>query len=477
MIGSITHFLESKIFWRVFIVLYLLYHLMTLSISPLPWFDETFFLDIANNVANEGQFTYDITPPLSSFGNVVYTYGPVYFWMTGLVIKIFGIGVFQFRLVGLIAILLSAIVLKKILKTNWEVFLLIFLFDPLFITASHNARMDSLLILFGLISILFILKERSIINISISALAASLTMLTSPRGVVVIIGVMIVLFIDFLKTLDKRAFFNGLIWASVFSVPILIWILFIFGDITTMVEYYESFSAYVGGRFYIQVLEIPLIVITSILVVVNIVKKRLAFFTSLNIISISGILFFYLTVSDTGPYSILILPFYIILFHSSLFNLNSQLNLYGFVKLGLLAGYLLLFSVKSYVIFSQMKQRKPELAKRAFEMIPEGSRVIGDEMYTYEAFKHKCSFQYIHLNYTPEYRESYQRDTFDYEYIIWSNRLQEKFPSYIEPYKNNSNLIIIDKVDISKVEVPHLVARFIKPIDDYSCTVYKRIKE
>ena len=476
MVYSLLNSIESKRFWIIFLVVYLFYHLLTLPISPLPWFDETVFLDIANNTARNGTFTFDFAPPVSTYGNEVYAYGPVYFWITGSVIKLFGLGMVQFRIVGLVFILLSALLLKILLGKKWHLFVLIYLLDPLFITASHNARMDSLLLFFGLLSITYILRKTSLFNTIISALLASATILTSPRGMVLIFGVIILLLIRFVLNRDKKTFLDGLLWAVIFSIPILIWIVVIFGNFENLLAYYSSFTQFVGGRFFIPTMEIPLIFLTFILVLFSWIKNFKVFFTELNIISLSGLFFFYYTVSDTGPYSILILPFYIILLKSAIDQLRTN-NLINVFPLLLIIGYLGIFSVKSFVVLKQFNQRRPELAHLAFKKIPSGSRVLGDEMYVYAALKKQYSFQYVHLYFDSYYREEYQREVFDYEYIIWSDRLEQRYPQFLEVYKNHSKLVEVDRVEIKKVEIPAIVFKYIHPIDDYSCTVYKRIKE
>lgn len=63
-----------------FLLLIIAYHLFTLEIQPLPWFDEVYFASIADNFINNGS----LVPEIGSYarnGRPALTYGPVYFFL------------------------------------------------------------------------------------------------------------------------------------------------------------------------------------------------------------------------------------------------------------------------------------------------------------------------------------------------------------------------------------------------------------
>src|SRR3954469_703237 len=90
-----------KIICSVLAIFYLTFHLVTLSYNPLPWYDETYFASIALNLTHHGTFF----PMIAYHAKVLkedIAYGPVYFIFTGLSIKLFGFGIFQFRVINLL---------------------------------------------------------------------------------------------------------------------------------------------------------------------------------------------------------------------------------------------------------------------------------------------------------------------------------------------------------------------------------------
>ena len=56
----------------------LLFHLLSIAISPMPWFDEVCFADISNSLLEGNGFNLVLAPYLEHHGHVV-SYGPIFF--------------------------------------------------------------------------------------------------------------------------------------------------------------------------------------------------------------------------------------------------------------------------------------------------------------------------------------------------------------------------------------------------------------
>jgi hypothetical protein len=74
---------------------------ITLSKSPLPWYDEIFFADVTNNLIKSGKLELNVIA--SKEGSPVYIYGFLYFLIQKYLAFDLGISMLQFRLVNFIS--------------------------------------------------------------------------------------------------------------------------------------------------------------------------------------------------------------------------------------------------------------------------------------------------------------------------------------------------------------------------------------
>src|SRR3954469_18144463 len=91
---------KYKIFILIISLIYVVYHLVTLSYSPLPWFDEISFASITNSYIKSHTFFQEAlaisTPGQNSM------YGPLFFALQAWIIKLFGWSMFNFRISNLL---------------------------------------------------------------------------------------------------------------------------------------------------------------------------------------------------------------------------------------------------------------------------------------------------------------------------------------------------------------------------------------
>ncbi|MBO9698813.1 MAG: glycosyltransferase family 39 protein [Sporocytophaga sp.] len=447
-----------------FLLLIIAYHLFTLEIQPLPWFDEVYFASIADNFISNGSFV----PEIASYarnGRPALTYGPVYFFLTGLSMKLFGFGIGQFRIIALLSGLLCVRLTYSIVKSqvpaeSWKYKILIIsiLTDPFFSLAFHQGRMDLTALCFCLVAIFYFLKGGNN-NVLVSGIAGVLSLLTTPRAIVVLWPLFIFLLIDIYK---NKQFKKAFLWALPFLLIYPVWIYVGFGGFGGFVNYYLTINGvtnsangqYIGPNLYIPQHEYCLIFVGLAALIYGLTKQGKAYFNPLVIISLIVIISFYLIVLDWGPYSSFIIPFYYILIFYSWSLIPSIKGLKVLYSLPVL--FLLIFNltysvVKADQVLASRKVRDPQLADSFVrDNIPPGSKVVGDALYYYSVKKNGSEFQLFDQYDTLESRERKHRLDFKYNFLIASEVMKPKNAEIIEYYIKMGDL---EKVAIFRSEM------------------------
>jgi 4-amino-4-deoxy-L-arabinose transferase-like glycosyltransferase len=320
----------------LFLALYLAYHLFTLPLNPLPWFDETFFASISKSYAETGRLIPQIAQEMWQ-GQEIFIYGPVFFFLESISIHLFGFGIFQYRIVpflfGILTIIAIFSLLKEYCHTKKWPFLAVVAFslDPFLNLSMHEGRMDLVAAFFMVMSVLCMAKsgrQHTHLYYFVSGLFAVLSLLTTPRSGIIFISIFL-LIIQTTVRQPPRLTFHVLLW-WLFPVISLyaLWTYYAFGGLQELISYYqhlrETNAEYIGGRGYIPKHEMVLIPLTLVSVGLAIVIQGIQFFHTVVMISLLSILLFYLFVLDWGPYSALILPFYYFLLFYSLDTLYDQ---------------------------------------------------------------------------------------------------------------------------------------------------------
>lgn len=168
--------MTKRIFFSIFAIL-VIWSIGALIYSPTAWFDEVYFASATHSFISGNGLAVE----LDNYEPCV-TYGPVYFLITGLVTKVFGFGMFQFRLVNCLFAFLCVIILGivleriKVKETLRYLFQLILLTDVLFVSNSHSGRMEFVAVFFVLIAYLFYLgqQKKEIVLLSNEKIVVSL---------------------------------------------------------------------------------------------------------------------------------------------------------------------------------------------------------------------------------------------------------------------------------------------------------------
>lgn len=326
----------------VFGVVYLGYHIYTLPLIPVPWFDETYMADIGYNFWQTGKFTRDIVYD-AHLQQEELIYGPVYFSICAAVFELFGFGIMQYRSIafisGLITLGLTLYLFLKYLNPiqtkAWGYALTVLMaLDPFFQRCLHEGRMDFTALVFilcGGVSFMHLLEKKKLRYALLMGISLGLALLTTPRVLFFFVGFAPAL----LFLLTKNAFLRkGLMIAAIIITLLYIpWVLYAYGSLPDWYSYYQERLGYTrieNPGFYIPKQSMPLIGLTAIAIGLAIYRQGISWLAHpLYAIAIGCILSFYLLVTDAGPYSVFILPFYYWLFIGSLSKVISMPSLNG----------------------------------------------------------------------------------------------------------------------------------------------------
>ncbi len=488
--------------------LYIAYHLITLDISPLVWYDETVINSITIDFINNGTL-YSSTDPIYTKGQEAIVYGPVFFAFNGFIINILGNGIWQGRLLGLIAglfILFYTYYKHRTAIHNHPVIAVVFIsfiLDPFFNASLHKGRYDSLGVLFYLLSFEFLIlyfDNKKIQLLFFSAIFFSACSLISmrfiPFGFPLGCALLIYLFQSkkSLFEIFKLAFF----WAIIPVVGYLSWIIYKFGNLKNFISYFEKIkdanSDHLIGNLFIPIEVKPLVFLSLLVLVVTIIKLKYKVFDAITFSYVIYILIFYTVVGDVGPYSIIVIPvFYLLLIRLlTLFQSEAFSNTFSILKYmtyGLFIIHTLLFAFKFLTLSITSNQRNHKHITEFVRLhVPPGSKILGEPKYYYAAIVNQCEFQYanpvgfISDSYNIETIEKYRRIEFDYDYILASfDMLSDKrYDKVLSQYQQHAQLVYIDSL-----KVP--TSSFVKPFSNiikgynfsengYNGILYKRVK-
>ncbi|OJY81037.1 MAG: hypothetical protein BGP14_07360 [Sphingobacteriales bacterium 44-15] len=399
----------------------------------------------------------------------VLIYGPVYFYIQAFIMKILGFSEWVFRLVNFfsaigILFFMNHVMRKRVSKKIRISILILLSFDTIFLQNAHSGRMDLLALLFIMISYIPLINIRHSFRDSVfSAVFALLALLTTPRSAIFLLPIAFWLINKIFK--EKRIL-PSLSFIAIVLCGYFIWIVLGFGGVKEFFSYYTStsvregsnnlFDSFVGGNLNIRPFQIPLIFFTLITFFLS--KKRE--WTWLTVICITNIVVFYLTVKDTGLYSALIIPFWLLLLAENINSMSSSLSRLKFLPILIPAFVSIsIFTIKAVIIWGSLEERKPgNIYEWVKSNIPAGSRVVGDYKYYYAVIKSESDFQFIELGETVKDRLQYHLNAYHADYILTSAETQkETLETYLAGIGSYNEIDI--KLHQSTGKIPQLIKR------------------
>jgi len=443
---------QSQRMPRWLLVLILLgfgYHSMTLKISPMPWFDETYFASLTLHFIESGDFMADIGPMLESFYPQSKAYGPAYFLVTGFSIKVFGFGILQMRLPALIFGLLFLFVFDKILivseisRSVSNLAVCTLLFDAIFLQNIHSARMDSMALLLvglGIYHLLKAMNKEATIDFLACGIYFGLAALTTPRIAVCLFGPGLIAATFFLSKPGKKRFLHLLCIPVLVFLLYSIWVFWGFGGYEAAYNYFfgqpketlhfkSLADGYISAKKYIPPFQYPVLLIFTVFLITTFYFRRSTKWIFW--ISLVNLLAFYSLVNDTGMYSILAMPW----LYMALACMAQSFSQMKFIETAIrvsmgciLLMYFGIFALKNTAIWLFAKSRDLEIAQaQVNQLMPRNSRVIGDEAFYYFVKKAGSDFQYLDRGAGTESRILYHQNDYNFQYILVRNPPQNQY--------------------------------------------------
>ena len=416
------------------------WHLFSLNISPLPWFDEVFYASMTLSFLEGNGLVPDVVPFESN--RQVFTYGPVYFLLTAASTSLLGFGIFSFRLVNfLFGIATIFVVFRMLQKQNLPEWIFVLAFaafclDPRYLQNIHNGRMDQVALFFSMGALYLSLYKKGLPNQpALMALLLSLALLTSPRLFFIVLPIGFVATFEMLK---ERNWVQLIVFLSVPVILASVWIAFSFGSVQEAWDYYFSsdnarkaarVSRFLGGNLQIAFFQYPLLLSTLALILISfrlLIRDRLA------VLSAVFLVLFYVLIHDTGLYSSIIVVFFYLLM--ALAAKYTPLKTLAYILMSLvLVVNISIFAFKSMTILAQLNERSPEnIEVFVRSNVPPGSRVAGDERYYYAFVKHNCEFQFINRKAELGERVLYHKNQYGARFIMLGD---ETDPDIIKAYR------------------------------------------
>lgn len=370
------------------------------------------------------------------------SYGPVYFVLNSFIYHLFGSGIYQARILTLIAGFALTVLLWKASKQIPILWAALFMLtDPFFSNAMHEGRMEILALMFAFGAVLFCEKKGGI-SYLFAAFLMALAMLTTPRIIIVLIPFLAIKLQELQKKEIKWISFT--IFLLVLIVSYMIWIYWAFGSIHDWLAYYktvlrgnnEAPHGYLGGNFYIPKHEYLLLFFTLLFIVVGIMKYRKKYFTKHIFLALATILLFYIFIYDWGVYSVLIIPFfYLIIFHGFNALLTKRAAMYFAILLVLFN--LTYQGLKISMVLKTRKQRDPKaVTDFLHKYVPEGTKVAGSSLVYYQ-FIGRNPFQLYDKYLTDKERATTLAEKYNFQYLViateeWQSPAAQTFLTHLD---------------------------------------------
>jgi len=444
---------------------YVAAHLATLTISRLPWFDDTFFASIADSVRRTGRFNLEVAPLW--IGGPIYLYGPVYFLTLAGVYELFGVGLVQTRLPALLCgfgILVVGYLIQRRARVRAAAATTacaLLAFDPTFHQSIHSGRTDSMALFLLLASFLLLQVSagRSAWWSAASGFLAALGVLTTPRPGYLAIPMGLILLWRWVLRPDRERALQAIAWGGVSLACLALWVAWAFGGIPAMLAYFASFSeTYAGGGGGVRAIHLPVLLpVVALLGSLLVVRPR-ALRQELVFFCLAGILGFYAFVKDKGSfsglYAFFMTPLAYLLVGYGLCRLAEAMPAsrpvrglrYGVVGM-LVAFNLGIFTARSLLEFLQRDSRAPTAAAQVIARhVPPGARVVGDDKFYFLARQAGADFQYLQRGGTEEERARYHAGPYGADFVISA---EPDTSTVLQAYQREMGLVPVGTISTS----------------------------
>ncbi|HCU98925.1 MAG TPA: hypothetical protein DGM69_06235 [Chloroflexi bacterium] len=218
-------------------LMFIVMNIIGLDKSPIVWMDEVTLNDPAKELAMNGRLISSVFSYKNGFDDAYYWQPPGQIIIMSMVYKIFGFGIWQTRIPGVLfasGVLVIVYLLSMNLFDNTISAILaagILSFDSKFIESARSARMDTQALFFALLGIYVVLhvlmnnvKHRRLMYLSMGSLALGIAGVTHPISIVWVCALAIVIFLY-----RKRVIVYEVFWMMFMLIlPFGSWLLYIY---------------------------------------------------------------------------------------------------------------------------------------------------------------------------------------------------------------------------------------------------------
>lgn len=435
--------------------LYVLYHILTLKYSPIPWFDEVTYADITATFAKSGKFFEESRSVSWITGKLDLAYGPVYFIIQAFVTKLFGMTIFSFRMTNMFFGFANLYLIYHVCKSlNFSgrstlFTILLIAFDPQFNQFLHSGRMDFVALFFYLSGYLAYsgIKNDAARNYLLRSILTGLLLgcafLTNPR---IMFGFAFFVFFFVYELVQHR--FKNIIPIILKNVVVVLSFLslfsvWVFGQFSSFSNYVSEIytnspilQAHVGitGHGFKLSYNLVMHLLSLACIVLLVINRKLNEHLKTVLFAGASVVLFLLLVSGGlhGRYFGLIVPFTVLVIVGTTMNVY-QSNLSKVFSTGILSLFVLVFLFKAAYITVSLDQRDHDAYDAIISShIPDGASVAGDFEYYYMSRKHNWKYQCLDENGTSTEQEAYfARETYDYFILNRNTQFQDFYETKI----------------------------------------------
>jgi hypothetical protein len=488
---------KYKIFIFIAALLYVIYHLITLSYSPLPWYDEVSFASITEDFIQHHTFhpvAISISVPWENA-----MYGPLFFALQSAIVKVLGFNMFSIRISNLLFGFADIYLVYKICqyfefkRQAIVVTVLLLTFDLSYNQFLHSGRMDFMTIFFFLSSFL-VFKDIPAQPVKDTVVPALLTgvllacaFLTTPR-ILFTFSFYCCYFVYELyenrHTYLKNVLIKYLLIAITFGTIFYVWIYLKFGGLGNYIYVNYTSNEMVQRHVGFKLNEIKpnegmfFFAYAIVCIILLAINRQLYKNARLLLFTVPVIISFIVLVGGgfAGRYYAMVAPFTTLLVAGVSADVYSSNRLFRMINYGVIAALMLTFLVKAFYVFATLPDREPALhEQKIMQYIPARSTVAGDFEYYYFARRKNCYFQSLKENGLPNTVLKHYM-THNYDYFIFNKTNHELDIYKIWVLKNRYQLVAtIDDQPRAPWLSQALSKLGFKITESYSCYIYKYI--
>jgi 4-amino-4-deoxy-L-arabinose transferase-like glycosyltransferase len=233
----------SRIFWIVTLVAMVVIF-MFLPRSPLPWLDETFFASTSLAVARGGPPIPTVLGAFPHTGRVDLFYGPLVFFLGSLEVRLFGLSITSWRLLGFfgaVGAVFSAAWVSRCLDRSSAAMaasaMMVALSQGMGARAT-SGRLDTITLTLEILSLICTLRamrfqesriqesrRSAFLYAALAGILCALAALSTPRAFPFVLGLFVAIALELLLTRTRELIIRGLIIAAAALVPVWGWTL------------------------------------------------------------------------------------------------------------------------------------------------------------------------------------------------------------------------------------------------------------